>query len=309
MALLGSLPKWNGFGVVDEEIQEMTAMEAIEELDHVMYCLSHVWIEEHNHNKKEPSQFDARKVLTEHLRSKLEGNVRDLSKSEVELGSRVSAVVSSLAIAVLAHKDVVELKKKELKSLLSCLALEADPTEEKCTVYEEILREFNSESIRATAADAIESLCCRITKNARTVDYEWLLAVPLLHFLRGDSKPFEEPEMGGQQVNSAWWGTENLSLEKFDRFVIKNFVDVLPRLDLAFEVDRLLPRTVLCVINIWHLNEVSLIELFSVPDLCVALMVFFPPSGVSTEKLKNVEQCVQAMVNIMESEPNRLAMS
>lgn len=78
----------------------------------------------------------------------MEGNARDLSKSEVELGSRVSAVVSSLAIAVLAHKDVVELKEKELKSLLSCLALEADPTEEKCTVYEEILREFNSESIR-----------------------------------------------------------------------------------------------------------------------------------------------------------------
>jgi len=41
------------------------------------------------------------------------------------------------------------LKEKELKSLLSCLALEADPTEQKCTVYEKILREFNSESIRA----------------------------------------------------------------------------------------------------------------------------------------------------------------
>lgn len=63
MALLGSLPKWNGFGVVDEEIQQMTATEAIEELDHVMYCLSGVLIEEyHNYRKKQPSQFDARKV-------------------------------------------------------------------------------------------------------------------------------------------------------------------------------------------------------------------------------------------------------
>lgn len=63
MALLGSLPKWNGFGVVDEEIPQMTATKAIEELDHVMYCLSDVWIEEHhNYRKKQPSQFDARKV-------------------------------------------------------------------------------------------------------------------------------------------------------------------------------------------------------------------------------------------------------
>ena len=64
MALLGSLPKWNGFGVVDEEIQQMTATEAIEELHHVMYCLSDVWIEErHNYRKKQPSQFDAAKVI------------------------------------------------------------------------------------------------------------------------------------------------------------------------------------------------------------------------------------------------------
>ena len=62
---------------------------------------------------------------------------------------------------------------------------------------------------------------------------------------------------------------------------------MLPRLASAFAVDRLLRRTVLCVINIWHVNEVSLIKLFSVPDLCVALMVFFPRSWVSKEKVRN----------------------
>lgn len=75
-------------------------------------------------------------------------NSRDLAKSKVGLGFRVSAVVSSLAIAVLVHKNFVELKEKEMNSLLSCLALEADPNEEKCTVYEEVLREFSTESIR-----------------------------------------------------------------------------------------------------------------------------------------------------------------
>ena len=93
--------------------------------------------------------FSIFQILTEHLGTKMAANARDLAKSKVGLGSRVSAVVSSLAIVVLAYKHFVELKETELKSLLSCLALEADPTEEKCTVYEEISREFNSESIRA----------------------------------------------------------------------------------------------------------------------------------------------------------------
>lgn len=63
MALLGSLPKWKGFCVIDEEVQQMTATEAVEELIHVMHCLSNVWIEEHYfYRKKQPSQFDARKV-------------------------------------------------------------------------------------------------------------------------------------------------------------------------------------------------------------------------------------------------------
>ena len=63
LALLGSLPKWSGFFVPDADIQQMTATEAIEELDHVMYCLSDVWIEEHRYfRKRQPSQFDAKKV-------------------------------------------------------------------------------------------------------------------------------------------------------------------------------------------------------------------------------------------------------
>ena len=60
---------------------------------------------------------------------------------------------------------------------------------------------------------------------------------------------------------------------------------MLPRLASAIDVDRLLRRTVLRVINIWHVNEVALIKLFSVPDLCGALMVFFPCYGVSNEKV------------------------
>lgn len=57
------------------------------------------------------------------------------------------------------------------------------------------------------------------------------------------------------------------------------------RLASAFKVDRLMRRTVLYVIHIWHVDEVALIKLFPVPDLCAALIVFFPRGGASKEKV------------------------
>ena len=63
MAFLGSIPKWKGFSVINEEIEQMTATEAIDRLGNAMHCLSHVWIEESSHyRRKQPSQFNSLKV-------------------------------------------------------------------------------------------------------------------------------------------------------------------------------------------------------------------------------------------------------
>ena len=67
------------------------------------------------------------------------------------------------------------------------------------------------------AADAIENLCNLVIRHPWRSDPEWLLAVPLLHFLRGESKPFEEPDMGGWPETMAWWGAEKLKIAEFKR--------------------------------------------------------------------------------------------
>jgi len=67
------------------------------------------------------------------------------------------------------------------------------------------------------AASAIESLCNELMQHAWTSNPEWLLAVPLLHFLRGDSKPFEEPKLEGSPERLAWWGAEKLKIREFQR--------------------------------------------------------------------------------------------
>ena len=74
----------------------------------------------------------------------MERNIAILAESKVGSSVHVSAVVSSLAITVLVKKYSIELKREEVKSLLSSLSLEADPTEKKCSAYEAVLAEFSS---------------------------------------------------------------------------------------------------------------------------------------------------------------------
>ena len=53
--------------------------------------------------------------------------------------------------------------------------------------------------------------------NPRRADGEWLFAIPLLHVLRGDSRPFEEPNFEGSENQLEWIGAQNLRITEFQR--------------------------------------------------------------------------------------------
>ena len=74
----------------------------------------------------------------------MENNIALLAECKVGSTTHLSAIVSSLAIIVLVKKYSIELKREEVKLLLSCLSLEADPTEKRCSAYEAVLAEFSS---------------------------------------------------------------------------------------------------------------------------------------------------------------------
>ena len=81
------------------------------------------------------------------LEPKLKENADILSQSGMRLETKASALVSSLAIVILVKKYKPDLPRERKLTLLSCLSLEADPTEKKCTTYEVVLEEF-SEGLR-----------------------------------------------------------------------------------------------------------------------------------------------------------------
>ena len=81
------------------------------------------------------------------LEPKLKENADILSRREMNLKTRASALVSSLAIVILVKKYKPDLPREHKLTLLDCLSLEEDPKEKKCTIYEVILEEF-SEGLR-----------------------------------------------------------------------------------------------------------------------------------------------------------------
>lgn len=64
------------------------------------------------------------------------------------------------------------------------------------------------------AIKGIEDLCNEVIAKANG---EWLFAIPLLHFLRGDSRPFEEPSIEGSYHRPDWIGAQKLMIKDFQR--------------------------------------------------------------------------------------------
>ena len=76
---------------------------------------------------------------------------------------------------------------------------------------------YFSSPICSRAAKGIEDLCNETMADSRRGDGEWLFAIPLLHFLREDSKPFEEPDITGSYNKLEWIGAQKLKIEEFRR--------------------------------------------------------------------------------------------
>ncbi|XP_022806308.1 E3 ubiquitin-protein ligase rnf213-alpha-like [Stylophora pistillata] len=302
-AVLTYLPKWKGF-LVGGAGQEMKATEVFVELQKVVDGLTNSWVKESDSppEKKQPANFDIKKVFMDLLEPKFKENADILSQSGVRLETKASALVSSLAIVILVEKYKLYLPRKHKLTLLSCLSLEADPTEKKCATYEVVLEEF-SEGLRKHAADGIEELCNEIMTPAwEPVKEDWLLAVPLLHFLRGDSKPCEEPDVEGSYHRPEWFGAQNLKIKEFQRSATAiNFPDVLLRLTPSFDVDPLLKRTFLDAIPIWELDSIVTSKEFNICDVCVAIVTFCSRDDVPADKRKDVMRCVKQMCSQLEA--------
>lgn len=101
-----------------------------------------------------------------------------------------------------------DIKLEHISKFLSMLALKPVMEDKKCFDFDYVLDLIDPKCGKAVA-DAISGFCMHLAHHKTLHNPEWLYAVPLLHFLRKDSFPFQMPELNPEKM---LWGDKNLGL-------------------------------------------------------------------------------------------------
>ena len=140
---------------------------------------------------------------------------KSCDSSEVN-GRRIAAAITVLSCF---HKFVPKYLKAEdipldcIKEMMLLLRLTPDIKNKKCLDYDLVV-ELVPHSSRKETAEAIRHFCTQLLHNRDLRNPEWLYAIPLIHFLRGDSSPFQRPELNPEKMQ---WGDKTLGLNEVIR--------------------------------------------------------------------------------------------
>ena len=121
----------------------------------------------------------------------------------------VVAVIHCFYWLIPGHLKLENIKFENISMLLSMLALKPVIEDKKCFDYDYVLALIDPKG-RKRVAEAISNFCRHLAHYKTLQKPEWLYAVPLLHFLRNDSSPFQMPELNPEKMQ---WGDENLGLD------------------------------------------------------------------------------------------------
>ncbi|XP_021363650.1 E3 ubiquitin-protein ligase rnf213-alpha-like, partial [Mizuhopecten yessoensis] len=189
-------------------------------------------------------------------------------------------VIISLINVIMCMAPFDEKNEKDMETL--CLLLQLQPSDEKSlkkTIEE--LKTLFPNKLRAVT-NTLQLMSNFIAGH--TGNTCWLLVVPVLHFLWGKNSPFQRPstEIGHSERVPVWWGVDEYK-SKQEYFAGKSswnlsMLELLPKLAPLFEVDYLLPRTLMTVVKLANMPDVVRSRLFS-PDLCVAKLYYHVKSN------------------------------
>jgi hypothetical protein len=254
VAISMMLPTWPGF-FLEGNINEITAEEALCEVDHVIQSIRNLRVWEDSipapHSWEEGCSDD---TVSKVVRKHLNGSLRSFAEWKGSDTTDSTAVVSSLAVATLIHKYKLELKTDELSGLLKAMATFPDLDNRTCPGYESLDFQFKEPR---KLVEVILHLCTKACSSSSFTP-EWLLALPLLHFLRGDCTPLQAPANTPPNTPQ-WWGLESLYNEaKMFRkkpYNTRGALALLDRLQLLSHADPLSSRAFLFVIDLKQMAD------------------------------------------------------
>jgi hypothetical protein len=207
------LPKWPGFcGLENQSLRHrnFTAGEALQELQNVVTSLKYMNVWEDNQPENTcGSSEDNIKIFTDQVISKavqkhVEPQFECLAKKSQEESSLI--LPSAVALSTLVSIYKFDLKFDHLVALLKSLMIHPDVNSCICCDYDYLLNQIQDIKAACVGVEHVIKIACS-HKYCRPS--EWLLALPVLHFLRGDVLPFCFPEVEDGKTKE-WWGLENL---------------------------------------------------------------------------------------------------
>ena len=99
------------------------------------------------------------------------------------------------------HMQIGKFPFANTETLLSYLSLRPNMKECACSDLDFVYSLIPSNS-RKSVSDAVVTLCNELSHNKLLQSPQWLYAIPLVHFLRGTSKPFKK--LPCDPKNIAW---------------------------------------------------------------------------------------------------------
>jgi hypothetical protein len=213
LALEAMLPKWPGFcGLENQSLRHrnFTAGEALQELQNVVTSLKYMYVWEDKQPEYTYGAFQANlKIFTDQVISKavqkhVEPQFECLAKKSQEESSLI--LPSAVALSTLVSIYKFDLKFDHLVALLKSLMIHPDVNSCICCDYDYLLNQIQDIKAACVGVEHVIKIACS-HKYCRPS--EWLLALPVLHFLRGDVLPFCFPEVEDGKTKE-WWGLENL---------------------------------------------------------------------------------------------------
>ncbi|XP_072036424.1 E3 ubiquitin-protein ligase rnf213-alpha-like [Amphiura filiformis] len=256
LAVATYLPHWEGFvvtkdghfpGQTNSEVMEVS--HAIEQAEQVWNCLEQTQLRTVGTGTSEPwvlSGFDLQKSFLNFFADKIKSY-----KSKATIDINHDQLHSALAICYLIDQHSLPATPEQLTGLWDGLML-SPCSEDMCvTVLQSIRRQFGS--YLKYGIKSLENQCkLTIQKCWKTGDHRWLLALPLLHFLRGDIKPYAGVDIDPEADYSdpQCWGLSGLSANKrwiqhADSGALIQMHKRIAHVCHSVEQDRLLPYAIL----------------------------------------------------------------
>ncbi|XP_041354575.1 E3 ubiquitin-protein ligase rnf213-alpha-like [Gigantopelta aegis] len=269
------------------------AEDLLQRISNIMGCLRIQMIDLDSTFIDEFFFSDCFDIVLEPLFNEISGSLQ----KEKTNGTADHTLSVAVFIMCLVKDNELKMQKRDkvMGTFMQSFLLQVDLEQRNFPNYE--LMKQNFPTRKEFIVRTLQEMINQQGKNAP--DPSWLYCLPLLHFLRGDSEPFEM-SASCEHRTEKWWGliglkdaernikrlSEGLTYYDYSKPYYDRTTSISPMewtipvqhviedLHLLFEADCLLPRSIMAVISMKHL-EYAILPGWIPPDIVAACLFYY----------------------------------